>query len=44
MEEVDNYGIPKLLCAIEDLAKIVNDAIWDYSQGIEYEYRVYDSF
>lgn len=44
MEEVDDYGVPKLLCAIEDLTKIVNDAIWDYSQGIEYEYRVFDSF
>ena len=44
MKEVDDYGVPKLLCAIEDLTKIVNDAIWDYSQGIEYEYRVFDSF
>ena len=44
MEEVDDYNVPKLLCAIEDLTKIVNDAIWDYSQGIEYEYRVFDSF
>ena len=44
MDVVDEYGVPKLLCAIEDLTKIINDAIWDYSQGIEYEYRVYDSF
>ena len=44
MEEIDDYSVPKLLCAIEDLTKIVNDAIWDYSQGIEYEYRVFDSF
>ena len=44
MEEVDDYSVNKLLCAIEDLTKIVNDAIWDYSQGIEYEYRVFDSF
>ena len=43
-EEVDGYSVNKLLCAIEDLTKIINDAIWDYSQGIEYEYRVYDSF
>lgn len=44
MEEVDDYSVNKLLCAIEDLTKVINDAIWDYSQGIEYEYRVYDSF
>lgn len=44
MEEVDEYSVNKLLCAIEDLTKIINDAIWDYSQGIEYEYRVFDSF
>lgn len=44
MDEVDGYNVNKLLCAIEDLTKIINDAIWDYSQGIEYEYRVFDSF
>ena len=44
MDEVDDYNVNKLLCAIEDLTKIINDAIWDYSQGIEYEYRVFDSF
>ena len=44
MDEVDEYSINKLLCAIEDLSKIVNDAIWDYQEGIEYEYRVFDSF
>lgn len=44
MDEVDDYSVGKLLCAIEDLSKIINDALWDYSQGIEYEYRVYDSF
>ena len=44
MDEVDDYRVNKLLCAIEDLTKIINDAMWDYSQGIEYEYRGYDSF
>lgn len=44
MGEVDEYSINKLLCAIEDLSKIINDAIWDYQDGIEYEYRVFDSF
>lgn len=44
MEEIDDYEVPKLLLAIVDLSKIVNDAIWDYQQGIEYEYRVFDSF
>ena len=44
MDEVDDYNVNKLLCAIDDLTKIINDAIWDYSQGIEYEYRVFDSF
>lgn len=44
MEAVDEYSVNKLLCAIEDLTKIINDAIWDYQDGIEYEYRVYDSF
>ena len=44
MDEVDDYSVNKLLCAIEDLTKIINDAMWDYSQGIEYEYRVFDSF
>ena len=44
MDKVDEYSVNKLLCAIEDLSKIINDAIWDYQQGIEYEYRVFDSF
>ena len=44
LEEVDEYSVNKLLCAIEDLSKIINDAIWDYQNGIEYEYRVFDSF
>ena len=44
MEEVDEYSVNKLLCAIEDLTKIINDVIWDYQDGIEYEYRVFDSF
>ena len=44
MDEVDEYSVNKLLCAIEDLSKIINDAIWDYQEGIEYEYRVFDSF
>ena len=44
MNEVDEYSVNKLLCAIEDLSKIINDAIWDYQDGIEYEYRVFDSF
>ena len=44
MDEVDEYSVNKLLCAIEDLSKIINDAIWDYQNGIEYEYRVFDSF
>ena len=44
MNEVDEYSVNKLLCAIEDLSKIINDAIWNYQNGIEYEYRVFDSF
>ena len=44
MDEVDEYSVNKLLCAIEDLSKIINNAIWDYQDGIEYEYRVFDSF
>lgn len=44
MEDVDDYEVSKLLIAISDLCKIVNDAMWDYPQGIEYEYRVFDSF
>ena len=44
MDEVDEYSVNKLLCAIEDLSKIINDAIWDYRDGVEYEYRVFDSF
>ena len=44
MDEVDEYSVNKLLCAIEDLSKIINDAIWDFQDGIEYEYRVFDSF
>lgn len=44
MEAVNEYSVNKLLCAIEDLTKIINDAIWDYRDGVEYEYRVYDSF
>ena len=43
-DEVDEYRVNKLLCAIEDLSKIINDAICDYQNGIEYEYRVFDSF
>ena len=44
MDEINDYQLTKLLCAISDLCTIINDAIWDYQQGIEYEYRVYDSF
>ena len=44
MDEGDEYSVNKLLCAIEDLSKIINDAIWNYQEGIEYEYRVFDSF
>ena len=44
MDEVDECSVNKLLCAIEDLSKIINDAIWDYQEGIEYEYRIFDSF
>lgn len=44
IDEVDEYSVNKLLCAIEDLSKIINDAILDYQEGIEYEYRVFDSF
>ena len=44
IDEVDEYRVNKLLCAIEDLSKIISDAIWDYQDGIEYEYRVFDSF
>ena len=44
MDEVDEYSVNKLLCTIEDLSKIINEAIWDYQNGIEYEYRVFDSF
>ena len=44
MDEVDEYSVNKLLCTIEDLSKIINDAIWDYQNGIEYEHRVFDSF
>lgn len=44
MREIDEYSVNKLLCAIKDLSKIINDAIWDYQDGIEYEYRVFDSF
>lgn len=44
MDEVDEYRVNKLLCAIEDLSKIISNAIWDYQDGIEYEYRVFDSF
>ena len=44
MDQIDDYQITKLLCAISDLCKIISDTFWDYQQGIEYEYRVYDSF
>lgn len=44
MDSIDDYQLTKLLCAISDLCNIINDALWDYDQGIEYEYRVYDSF
>ena len=44
MDNVDNYSVPKLLNAISDLSEIINAAIFDYDEGIEYEYRVYDSF
>ena len=35
MEEVDDYSVNKLLCAIEDLTKIRNDAICEYQDGSE---------
>lgn len=45
MDNVDEYSVNKLLCAIKDLTNIINDAVWDYSESsIEYEYRVYDLF
>ena len=44
MDEVDEYSVNKLLFAIEDLSKIISDAILDYQNGIDYEYRVFDSF
>ena len=44
MDMINDYKLTKLLCAISDLCKIISDALWDYQQGIEYEYRVYDSF
>lgn len=44
LDDVDDYSVSKLLCAVADLGRILNDALWDYQEGIEYEYRVYDSF
>ena len=44
MDEVDGCSVNKLLCAIEDLSEIISNAIWDYQDSIEYEYRVFDSF
>lgn len=44
MDSINEYQLTKLLVAISDLCTIINDAIWDYQQGIEYEYRVYDSY
>ena len=43
-ESLDTYNLKKLLCAIEDLSKIINEALWDCQHGAEYEYRVFDSF
>ena len=44
MDSIDDYQLTKLLCAISDLCTIINDALWYYQQGIEYEYRVFDSY
>lgn len=44
IEEIDDYNVSKLCIAISDLTMVINDAIWDYQQGIEYEYVVFDSF
>lgn len=44
MKDVDDYNVNKLLVAIEDLSRILNDAVCDYEYGIEYEYEVFDSF
>lgn len=34
MDEVNEYSVNKLLCAIEDLTRIINDAIWDYIKTV----------
>lgn len=44
MEDIDGYSIEKLLTAIADLSAILNEAIYQYEQGIEYDYKVIDSF
>lgn len=44
VKDVYDYKINKLLCAIEDLSRILGEAIWNYSTGEIYEYRVFDSF
>lgn len=44
IDYIDEYRVSKLLIAIEELSKIIYEALWDYQDGIEYEYRVFDSF
>ena len=43
MGSVDEYRVNKLLLAISDLFMIIRDALWEYQEGIEYEYRVYQT-
>lgn len=44
IDAIDEYRVNKLLCAISDLCDIIADALFENLDGIEYEYRVYDSF
>ena len=44
LDDVDTDATNKLFGAIADLSQIVREALWDYTNGIEYEYRVFDSF
>lgn len=44
LDDIDSYNVSKLLLAIKGLSNVINEALWDYESGIEYEYRVFDSY
>lgn len=44
LNKVDEYAVCQILSMIGELSDVLRDALNDYSCGIEWEYRVFDSY